>query len=67
MSRDSVELRARVRLTRAEVAHLWHGGVLSLKVEGEAAEADLELSCPEAESDRGTRILIKRVTAEPAA
>ena len=67
MSRDvgsSGELRAKVNLTRNEIAHLWNGGVLSLKVEWPEAEADLELRCPEAVSDRGTRILIKRVTAE---
>jgi len=67
MSRDvasSGELRAKVNLTRNEIAHLWNGGVLSLKVEGPEAEADLELRCSGAVSDRGTRILIKRVTAD---
>jgi hypothetical protein len=58
------ELRVKVNLTKNEIAHLWNGGVLSLKVEGPGAEADLELRCPEAQSDRVTRILIKRVTAE---
>jgi hypothetical protein len=43
---------------------MWHGGILSLKVEGPGIEADLELSCSDAESERGTRILIKRVSAE---
>jgi hypothetical protein len=67
MGRDGglpAELRAKVNLTKNEVAHLWNGGVLSLKVEGPGVEADLELRCPEAVSDRGTRILIKRVTVE---
>jgi hypothetical protein len=58
------ELRAKVKLTKNEIAHLWNGGVLSLKVEGSGVEADIELKCPEAESDRGTRILIKRVSAD---
>ena len=62
--RPSAELRAKVRLSRKEIAHLWNGGVLSLKVEGPGMEADLEVSCPEAEPERGTRILIKRVSAE---
>jgi hypothetical protein len=30
------ELRAKVNLTKNEIAHLWNGGVLSLKVEGPA-------------------------------
>ncbi len=58
------ELRAQVKLTKNEIAHLWNGGILSLKIEGPEVEADIELRCPEAVSDRGTRILIKRVTAE---
>ena len=59
-----VELRAKVNLTRNEIAHLWNGGVLSLKVEGKGIEADIEVRCPEVASDRGVRILIKRVSAE---
>ncbi|HSB70134.1 MAG TPA: hypothetical protein VLT62_12440 [Candidatus Methylomirabilis sp.] len=58
------ELRAKIRLTKREIAHLWSGGILSLKVEASGIEADLELRCSEAEADRGTRILIKRVSAE---
>ena len=58
------ELRAKIRLSRREIAHVWNGGVLSLKVEGSGVEADLEISCPEAEPERGTRILIKRVSSE---
>ncbi len=58
------ELRAKVNLTKNEIAHLWNGGVLSLKVEGKGIEADIEFRCPEAQSDRGTRILIKRVSAD---
>lgn len=58
------ELRAKISFTKREIAHLWNGGILSLKVEGPGVEADLELRCPETEPDRGTRILIKRVSAE---
>lgn len=61
---SSTELRATVSLAKSEIVHLWNGGVLSLKVEGKGVEADLELRCPEAASDRGTRILIKRVSAD---
>jgi hypothetical protein len=60
----SAELRATIRLTKHEILHLWNGGVLSLKVAGPGVEADLELRCSEVESERGTRILIKRVSTE---
>ena len=61
---SSTELRAHIRLTKNEIAHLWHGGILSLKIEGTGVEADLELRCPEVQPERGARILIKRVSAE---
>ncbi len=58
------ELRAKIKLTKAEIAHLWNGGVLSLKIEGPGAYADLEVRCSEVEPERGMRILIKRVEVE---
>ena len=58
------ELRASIHLTKNEIAHLWNGGILSLKVESSAVEGDLVLRRPEAASDRRTRIVIKRVKAE---
>lgn len=62
--RGAGELRAKVGLTKNEIVHLWNGGVLSLKVEGRGVEADLEVRCSEVPPERGTRILIKRVSAE---
>jgi hypothetical protein len=62
--RSTVEMRAKVRLTKQEIVHLWNGGILSLKVEAPDAEADLELRCPEMAGDRGTRILVRRISAE---
>lgn len=59
-----VELRATVKLMKPDILHLWNGGILSLKIEGSGVEADIEVRCPEAETERGTRILIKRVSAE---
>jgi hypothetical protein len=32
-------LRAKVRLSKNEIARLWNGGILSLKVEGSCVEA----------------------------
>jgi hypothetical protein len=60
----ATELRAHVKLSKHEIAHLWNGGILSLKIEGSGMEADLEIRCSEAESELGTRILVKRVDAE---
>ncbi len=59
-----IEIRAKVRLKKQEIAHLWNGGILSLKIEAPGAEAHLELSCPEMAADKGIRILVRRVDAE---
>ena len=58
------EIKAKVSLTRHEFAHLWSGGVLSLKVAGRTAEVALELTYQEAPPTRGIRYLVKRVDTE---
>ena len=55
------EIKARVSLTRHEFAHLWSGGVLSLKVAGRGVEVALDMTYQEAPPTRGVRYLVKRV------
>jgi hypothetical protein len=58
------EVKARVALTRQEFAHLWSGGVLSLKLAGRGVEVALDLTYQEAPPTRGTRLLLRRVELE---
>ncbi len=55
------EPRAQVSLTRHEFAHLWSGGVLTLKVGGRGREVALDLTYQEAPPTRRTRVLLKRI------
>jgi len=55
------DMKAQVSLTRHEFAHLWSGGVLTLKLAGRGVEVTLELSYQEAPATRGARFLIKRI------
>ena len=55
------EVKARVALTRHEFAHLWSGGVLSLKLAGRGVEVALDLTYQEAPPTRGTRLLLRRI------
>ncbi len=55
------ELRAQVSFTRHEFAHLWGGGVLTLKVAGRGLELALDLTYQEAPPTRGTRVLLRRI------
>ncbi len=63
-SEVGTDVRAQVALTRHEFAHLWSGGVLSLKLARRAVEVTLDLSYQEAPPTRGTRLLLRRIEIE---
>lgn len=58
------ELTAKLILSREEVAHLYHGGILSVKIKGKESEASVEISCWDAPEQRGTRIRFKTIEGE---
>lgn len=62
-----LQLTAKLALTRQELAHLWAGGILSVRIEGQGAETALELTYQEAEPTTGSRILYRRIGAEESA
>jgi hypothetical protein len=57
-------ISATVSLTKDEIAHLYSGGLLNLRIKGKEAEASIELSCSDPPPKRGTRIRFKTVTAQ---
>lgn len=61
MEQATVELRAKVELSREDFAHLWAGGMLSLRLDGRGVDGTIELTFSGAEEQRGTRIRYKRV------
>jgi hypothetical protein len=58
------DLTAKLVLTREDIAHLFHGGVLSVRIKGKDGEASLEISCGEVPEQRGTRFRFKTIDAE---
>lgn len=60
----ATDLIAKLVLTREEIAHLYHGGVLSVKIKGKDGDASVEISCGEIPEQRGTRIRFKTINAE---
>ena len=58
------EIKAKLALTRGEIAHIYQGGVISVKIKGKDGHASLEISCMEAPSTRSTNIRFKQLTAE---
>ncbi len=58
------DLTAKLVLSKEEIAHLYRGGVLSVKIKGKDRDASVEISCGEAPQERGTRIRFKTIQAE---
>lgn len=58
------ELIAKILLSKEEIAHLYHGGVLSVKIKGKEGEASLEISCWDVPEQKGTRIRFKTIEIE---
>jgi len=60
----AVEISTKLALTREEIAHIYQGGVLSVKIKGKDADASVEVSCVDAPPTRGTRIRFKHISTE---
>ena len=58
------DLIAKLSLSREEIAHLYQGSVLSVKIKGKDADVSLEISCGEISDRKGTRIRFKTIDAE---
>lgn len=60
----ATELFAKLLLSKEEIAHLYQGGILSVKIRGKESDASLEISCWEVPDQKGTRIRFKTIDAE---
>ncbi len=58
------DLSAKLVLSKAEIVHLYQGGVLSVKIKGKRTDASIEISCGEIPEQKGTRIRFKTIDAE---
>ena len=58
------DLIAKLILSKEEVAHLYQGSVLSVKIKGKDTDVSLEISCGEVSERKGTRIRFKTIDAE---
>lgn len=58
------DLIAKLGLSREEIAHLYRGGVLSVKIKGKHTDVSVEISCREGSERKGTRIRFKTIDAE---
>ena len=58
------DLIAKIGPSKEEIAHLYQGGVLSVKIKGKDRDASVEISCGEVPEQKGTRIRFKTIDAE---
>ena len=58
------EIEAKLMLTQEDVAYLWNGGTLAVKIDGAAAKVSVDVSCSRRTESRQQRVRIKRVQAK---
>ena len=58
------DLIAKLGLSKGEIAHLYQGGVLSIKIKGKDTDVSVEIYCREASERKGTRIRFKTIDGE---
>jgi len=59
----AAEISAKLALTREEIAHIYQGGVMSVKIKGKEGDASIEISCVDSPPSRGTHIRFKHIRA----
>jgi hypothetical protein len=57
----AVDISAKLALTREEIAYIYQGGVMSVRVKANEGDATLEISCVESPPSRQTHIRFKHI------
>jgi hypothetical protein len=62
------EITAKLVLTQEDIAYIWHGGTLAVKIDAPEMKVSLDLSASRVNESRRQSVRIKRVQAkrEPA-
>ena len=58
------DLIAKLILSKEEIAHLYQGGVLSVKIKGKDTDVSVEISCREVSERKSTRIRFRTIDAK---
>ena len=58
------EIEAKLVLTQEDVAYLWNGGILALKIDGADSKVSVEVSCSHVTDSKRQRVRIKRIQAK---
>ena len=58
------EITAKLVLTQEDIAYIWHGGTLAVKIDAPAMKVSLDLSTSRPNEGRRQSVRIKRVQAK---
>jgi hypothetical protein len=58
------EIEAKLVLTQEDVAYIWNGGTLAVKIDGSDTRVSVELSCSRQTDSKRQRVRIKRIQAK---
>jgi hypothetical protein len=58
------DIEARLVLTQEDIAYLWHGGILAVKIDGADSKVSVEVSASRTSDDKRQSLRIKRIQAK---
>jgi hypothetical protein len=58
------EIEASLVLTQEDIADIWHGGTLAVKIDGAEVKVSVDITCSRPQEGRRQRVRIKRVQAK---
>lgn len=58
------EIEAKLALTQEDVAYIWNGGTLAVKIDGADTKVSVDVSCSRDTDGRRQRVRIKRIQAK---
>jgi hypothetical protein len=58
------EIAAKLVLTQEDVAYIWHGGTLAVKIDGAEAKVSVDIACSQSSDSKRQSVRIKRIQAK---
>jgi hypothetical protein len=58
------EIEAKLVLTQEDVAYIWNGGTLAVKIDGPDTKVSLDVSCSRSTGRKRQSVRIKRIQAK---
>lgn len=58
------DIEAKLALTPEDIAYIWHGGTLAVKIDGAEVRVSVDVNCSQPREQRRQSVRIKRIQAK---